>query len=118
MTLEKAKQFTEAWLKAWNEHDINLILDHYSDNIEFHSPLIKALNFNNSGVIKSKEELKNYFSIGLNAYPNLQFKLHNVYAGVDTLVIAYTSVNDRLSSEVFHLNESNKAIKVFCNYTS
>ncbi|MBL7936242.1 MAG: nuclear transport factor 2 family protein [Bacteroidia bacterium] len=117
MTQEIAHQFANDWLHAWNSHDINLIMEHYSEKIEFHSPLVSLLKFNDTGIITSKEELKKYFSIGLNNYPNLNFKLQNVFVGVDTLVIYYSSINNRLSAEVFQLNESNQAVKVYCNYS-
>lgn len=118
MTEEIAKQFAHHWLNAWNNHDLNLIMEHYSDEIEFYSPLIASLKFNATGIITSKEALKKYFGLGLSAYPNLNFKLHNIFIGIDTFIIHYTSINNRLSAEVFQLNEFNKAIKVHCNYTS
>ena len=113
---EKAEQFAEEWIKAWNNHDLNTILSHYSDQIEFYSPFIPLLKFNETGVITNKADLKRYFEIGLNAYPDLQFTLHNFFTGIDTVVLYYTSVNGRLAAEVFQLNEEGKAIKVFCNY--
>ena len=118
MTQETAKQFANEWVNAWNNHDINLIMEHYSEKIEFHSPLIALLKYNDTSIITSKEDLKNYFSIGLSTYPNLKFTLHNVFVGINTLVIYYSSINNRIAAEVFKLNESNKAIKVFCNYSS
>jgi len=113
---EKAEQFAEEWIKAWNNHDLNTILSHYSDQIEFYSPFIPLLKFNETGVITNKADLKRYFEIGLNAYPDLQFTLHKFFTGIDTVVLYYTSVNGRLAAEVFQLNEEGKAIKVFCNY--
>ena len=118
ITNEKAEQFAEEWIKAWNQHDLNAILSHYSDQIEFYSPFIPLLKFNETGVITNKADLKRYFEIGLNAYSDLQFTLHNFFTGIDTVVLYYTSVNGRLAAEVFQLNEEGKAIKVFCNYSS
>lgn len=115
-TDEKAKNFAEEWIKAWNDHNLDAILSHYSDQIEFYSPFIPLLKFNETGLITSKTELKRYFEIGLNAYPDLHFKLHNFFTGIDTVVLYYTSVNGRLAAEVFQLNEEGKAVKVFCNY--
>ncbi len=117
MTEEQAKKFTEQWIHSWNSHDLNAILEHYSDNIEFYSPMIALLKFNEKGLITNKKELREYFQIGLNAYPNLQFQLHNFFTGVTTLVIYYTSVNGRMATEVFEMNDEGKANRVFCNYT-
>lgn len=118
ITEETAKEFAQLWLNAWNSHDINSILEHYDNNVEFYSPLISLLNFNKDGVIRNKTDLKTYFEIGLNAYPDLHFQFHHCFVGVDSFVIYYTSVNGRLAAEVFELNENNKAKRVLCNYTT
>lgn len=118
LTLDQAKDFALDWIHSWNSHDINSIMEHYSDTIAFHSPLILLLNFNASGVIKSKKDLMKYFKIGLDAYPDLRFKLHNVFTGVNTITVYYTSVNGRMAAEVFQLNSEGKAQKIFCNYSN
>ena len=35
-----ARRFAEEWIAAWNAHDLERILPHYSDDFEMHSPLI------------------------------------------------------------------------------
>lgn len=117
MTGEQAKQFAHHWIGAWNAHDIDSILVHYADRLEFYSPIILQLKFNQSGCITNKKDLESYFRIGLNAYPDLHFKLHNCFVGMNTIVLYYTSVNGKMSTEVFQLNENGKAEKVFCNYS-
>lgn len=112
-----ANHFAAAWIEAWNKHNINEILSHYADDVQFYSPFIKLLKFNETGVITNKTDLKKYFEIGLNAYPDLHFQFHHCFTGINTLVIYYTSVNGRLAAEVFELNEEGKAVKVFCNYS-
>lgn len=117
MTKELAEKFTYDWIASWNMHDLEEILSHYSEDIHFYSPFIQLLKFNETGLITSKDELKKYFEIGLNAYPELRFELHHYFVGVSTVVIYYTSVNGRLAAEVFELNEHGKATKVYCNYS-
>lgn len=114
----EAKEFALDWIHSWNSHNLKEIMKHYDDSVEFHSPFILLLNFNETGIITSKKELESYFKIGLDTYPELTFKLHNVFTGIDTVTIYYTSVNNRKAAEVFHLNSNGKASKVFCNYSS
>ena len=55
------------WINAWNSKDTDVILSLYSDNIEFSSPKIKKLFSDyKTNIIKDKDNLKRYFSIGLN----------------------------------------------------
>lgn len=117
ITTEHAKQFAEEWIHSWNSHSIDAIMQHYAENIEFHSPFIPLLKFNDTGMICDKQQLKDYFAVGLRSYPDLRFTLHNVFAGINTVVIYYTSVNGRMAAEVFELNANGKAVKVYCNYS-
>ncbi|AXY73670.1 nuclear transport factor 2 family protein [Paraflavitalea soli] len=109
--------FATEWINAWNSHQIDNILQHYADDIAFYSPMIRLLKFNEEGVIRSKDDLKKYFEIGLNAFPELHFTLHNHFTGINSVVIYYTSVNNKKVAEVFELDAHGKAIKVTCNYT-
>lgn len=117
ITQEQALRFAQDWLSAFNAHDLDAILDHYAEDVEFYSPFIPLLKFNESGCIRSKPALRHYFQLGLQAYPLLHFTLHHVFVGIDSLVIYYTSVNGRLASEMFRLDESGQAQQVFCHYT-
>ncbi len=116
MNLEIANNFAEKWINSWNSHNLDDIISHYSENIEFYSPLIPLLGFNETGIINNKGDLKKYFEIGLKNYPDLFFDFHNVFSGINTIVIYYTSVNGRKASEVFELDEKGNAKKVYCNY--
>ena len=117
MNSRLAKRFAEEWINSWNNQDLGQILDHYADDLEFHSPFILLLNFNKTGVITNKEDLKRYFLIGLNSYPDLHFQFHNYFVGIETFVVHYTSINGRMAAELFQLNRNGKAIKVHCNYS-
>lgn len=117
MNNETARHFASQWIESWNRHDLESILSHYEEELEFYSPFIRMLNFNDSGVITKKAELRSYFEIGLKSYPELYFVFHSYFTGINTVVIYYTSVNGRKAAEVFELNEDGKAVKVYCNYT-
>lgn len=118
ITENDASKFVHEWIESFNAHNIHSILEHYADEIEFYSPFIPLLNFNDEGVLSGKTELKKYFEAGLNAYPDLHFKLHNYFIGINTVVIYYTSVNGRFAAETFQLNQEGKAVRVFCNYNN
>lgn len=114
---ETAKHFAVQWINAWNSHSIENILEHYDEEIEFYSPLIPLLKFNDEGVIRNKSDLKKYFEIGLKAYPDLNFKFHHCFVGINSVVLHYTSVNGRIAAEVFEFNGKGKVSRVLCNYS-
>ncbi|WP_460961728.1 nuclear transport factor 2 family protein [Spirosoma litoris] len=95
---EQALRFADEWIGAFNAHDLVAILAHYADELEFYSPFVPLLKFNETGCITNKGDLEHYFGIGLGTYLDLHFSLHRVFVGINSLVIEYTSVNGQLAS--------------------
>jgi len=107
----------DQWLEAWNQHDLTAILTHYAESIEFTSPLIVKLLGNASGTIRGKAALRDYFQLGLTAYPDLRFEPINLLMGVDSLVLYYRSVNNQFSAEFMHLTADGLIDRVFAHYS-
>jgi hypothetical protein len=116
VTEQKAEQIAREWIEAWNHHDLDAIIAHYTNNIEFTSPFIVKLLGNTSGTIKGKEALRSYFEKGLTAYPDLKFNLIQVLTGVNSLTIYYRSVKKMLAAEVMVLNSKGEITKVMAHY--
>jgi ketosteroid isomerase-like protein len=95
-----AEQFTEQWLAAWNGHDIDAILSHFTDDVVFSSPLARQIVENSDGYVRGKDELRAYWTQGLARNGDLHFTLGGVYVGVDTLVINYRNQANRRVNEV------------------
>ena len=111
-----ATNFAKDWIAAWNSHDIEKIMHHYADEIEFTSPLIVKLLNRSDGKVNGKDELRTYFLKGLETYPELHFTLYNAFAGVNSLVIYYKSVKNLIAAEVFILNKQGKVQHCYCHY--
>ncbi|MGA8289568.1 MAG: nuclear transport factor 2 family protein, partial [Acidobacteriaceae bacterium] len=76
-----------------------------------------ALLKNGTGIVQGKSALRDYFQLGLNAYPDLRFTLTDVLWGVETIVAYYGSnVRDSKTAEVMQFNPSGKVVRVFANY--
>lgn len=110
------QHFAQEWVAAWNNHDLEAILTHYDDEIVFYSPFIQKLNNDPSGAIRGKDELRKYFSKALEIYPDLHFELYHVLEGIDSVVLYYKSVGNRLSAEMMALNAAGKVITVRAHY--
>ena len=79
MTAESnAKQFADDWIADWNSHSLDAILSHYSPDVVLTSPVAARILNDPSGTVRGKAALKNYFKLGLEAYPNLHFDLQDV----------------------------------------
>jgi ketosteroid isomerase-like protein len=108
--------FANEWVAAWNSHDLDTIMEHYAEDIVFYSPFIKKVNDEVTGRITGKRALREYFSRALSVYTDLHFELYHVLEGVDSLVLYYKSVGNRLAAEMMVLNEDEKIIEVRAHY--
>jgi hypothetical protein len=116
MEAERAERFAQEWFEAWNAHDLERILIHYRDDVRYQSPMIPGITGESSGKLVGKPNLQSYFELALQAYPALVFQPISISIGLDSVVLHYRSVNNRIASEVFVLDESGLAREVLCHY--
>jgi hypothetical protein len=95
-----AQLFAAEWLEAWNAHDLDAILGHFSDDVTFTSPFAQRIVEDSDGVIRGIDELRAYWSEGLRRNPELHFEIEGLYVGVNTLVIQYRNHSGGLVNEV------------------
>ncbi|MGO9963948.1 MAG: nuclear transport factor 2 family protein [Acidimicrobiales bacterium] len=100
MNRSEAAEFVDAWVKAWNAHDLGVVLSHFCDDVVFSSPLAAQLVAGSDGVIRGKQALRQYWEEGLRRIPDLRFEIERVYVGVEVLVINYRNQNGGLVNEV------------------
>jgi ketosteroid isomerase-like protein len=108
-------EFANHWIEAWNSHDIDEILSHYTDDFEMSSPVIVGTMDEPSGKLKGKEIIRVYWAKALAKYPDLRFEKLHVLAGVNSVTIIYNGVRG-LSAEVFHFNNQVKVYAAYAHY--
>jgi hypothetical protein len=113
---DTAWKFAHEWLDAWNKHDVNLIMKHYDDAIEFCSPVVQKVLGDPKGVVRGIDNLRDYFSRQLQKFSTLHFQLLDVFASPQSIVLYYKINRGLLAAEVMILNPAMKAIKVYANY--
>jgi hypothetical protein len=110
-----AVDFATDWIASWNDHDLDRILAHYSDDFEMNSPYIITLINEPSGTLRGKEAVRSYWIKALNLLPNLHFELIETLAGVNSVTLFYKSVRGP-SIEVFHFNPDGKVARAYAHY--
>ncbi|OAI46512.1 hypothetical protein AYO45_01845 [Gammaproteobacteria bacterium SCGC AG-212-F23] len=116
MERDKAWQFAHEWLDAWNKHDINQIMKHYADSIEFCSPVVQKVLGDPQGVVYGIDKLRDYFSRQLQKFSTLHFQLLDIFTSPQSIVLYYKINRGLLAAEVMVLNADMKAVKVYANY--
>lgn len=111
-----ARSFAEEWIGAWNSRDLADIMQHYANDVDFYSPFIKRLGMNDEGFIHGRDVLETYFAKALNVYPDLHFELHETLTGADSVVLYYTSVNNKKAAELMQFDAAGKINLVKAHY--
>ena len=106
VTPQQASEFAHAWFEAWEARDLDAILLPFTDDVEFHSPLVERITGDPSGVIHDKVTLRQYFQAALDAYPKIDKEIYDVLVGVESIAVYYRSVNKMMSCEVFFIQKS------------
>jgi predicted ester cyclase len=118
MTRDDAWSLANHWVAAWNAHDLDLIMTHYEDAIELTSPVAAQLLSVAGGKVVGKANLRAYFQRGLEAYPELRFRLEDVLWGVNSVVLYYTNQKGTHTGEFMELSATGKVVRVVAHYSA
>jgi hypothetical protein len=117
LTETEAHEFALRWVLAWNSHDFDAIMSHYASNVVLTSPAAAKLLNDASRTVAGKQALRSYFKRGLEAYPNLTFKLLDVMWGLSSIVLYYVNQKGTKTAEFMELDEDHKVLRVVANYS-
>ncbi len=116
VTKDWAQRFAREWVEAWNSHDLDRVLSHYTDDFEMSSPFIVAFTGEPSGTLKGKAQVRAYWQTGLARVPDLKFELLDVFTCVNSVVLHYKSILGKMATEVFFLESDGRAYKALAHY--
>lgn len=115
VTPEFAERFAQHWVAAWNAHDLEKILSHYTPDFEMVSPYIVQITEQASGKLRGKAAVGAYWSMALDKMPHLHFDLISVLVGIDSVVINYHGARG-LASEVFYFDDAGLVVRACAHY--
>jgi ketosteroid isomerase-like protein len=92
--------FSQRWVRNWNAHDVEALLEDFHDDVIFTSPVAAKLLPETRGVVSGKAALRKYWTAAIERIPDLRFSVEGVYQGIDTIVITHRIQNDNLVNEV------------------
>ena len=98
------KAFANDWEAAWNSHDLDRILSHYSDDVVFRSR--KAIALVGTGEVIGKPALRTYWAAALAKQPDLSFSVQQVFEGRRMLVIIYINHKGVRAAETLRFNNA------------
>jgi SnoaL-like protein len=99
-----AVTFSKQWERAWNAHDVELVLAHFHKDVVFTSPVAAKLLPATAGIVLGKAALRDYWTQALQRVPNLRFVVEDVYRGIDTIAIVYRNQEDAVVCEILRFS--------------
>jgi ketosteroid isomerase-like protein len=113
MTSNEADAFATRWAEAWNDRDIEQVLTHFHDDVEFTSPT--ALAVMGIPTVRGKGALREYWTKALARLTSLRFSMDRVVwdATRRELAIIYTAAIDgksRRVSENLRFNDAGQVV--------
>ena len=112
-----AKEFAADWIAAWNSHNLDAILSHYSSDVILISPVATKILNDPAGTVRGKAALRHYFKLGLEAFPNLRFDLQDVMRGLSSVVLCYINQKGTKTAEFMEFGKNGKIVRVVANYS-
>ncbi len=111
-----ATHFAQAWLDAWNAHDLERVLSHYRDDFEMCSPVIVQLMGNAEGRLQGKAAVGAYWARALALFPQLKFTLICTLIGMDSITLHYVGANGKRVAEVFQFDAQGLVVRAHAHY--
>jgi hypothetical protein len=111
-----AERFANDWTGSWNNHDMDRILSHYSDDFEMSLPVIVQIAGEPSGTLQGQGAVGGYWTKALQMIPDLRFELVTTLVGVNTITLYYKGARGRLAAAVFHFDAKRKVSRAYAHY--
>ena len=91
-------------MDAWNAHDLDRILEHYADDVEYYSPFIAQMaepgGPGADGRLTGKAAVAGYFAAALERNPDLHFEPPtHVAVGAGSICFVYRSIKNLTAVE-------------------
>jgi len=116
MSQVDAEAFAAEWIAAWNSHDLERIVSHYTDDIVFLSPVAQQRVGN--GRVVGIASLRDYWGSGLKAQPNLHFELVKAHRGHECLTIYYRNHRAQVVAETVEFGPNGKVVRAYACYAN
>ena len=114
--MQGARARASDWVAAWNAHDLDRIMAHYSDDVTFEAPTIVRRWNKPDGRLVGKEELRKHFALGLQLSPQLKFIIEDIFLSPSGYAILYRRENGNRVVEAVTLSPEGLVTRVTVYY--
>jgi len=110
------REHADRWLEAWNDRDLDAILDLYAEEIDFASPAVAELGGPKEGRLSGQVELRAHFARGLERAPALAFTEEALLVGSGGYALVYRREDGARVVESVELDKKGRAVRARAFY--
>ena len=114
----RIRSHADAWLAAWNAHDLDAVMACYAEDVDFAAPTVITRWDRDDGRLRGRAELRRHFEFGLELAPALTFTEEALLAGPAGYALLYRRENGNRVLDVVELNSAGEAARVRAFYES
>lgn len=90
MTSDELISIATQWLKAFNDHDLESLLDLYHEDAQHYSPKLKVRQPETKGLIIGKAALRSWWRDSFDRLPSLRYTVNRLTPYEDRVFMEYT----------------------------
>ncbi len=87
--MDQLKSIAIQWFEAFNQHNIDKLLDLYHNDAEHYSPKLKIHQPETNGLIKGKRALRAWWQDAFERLPSLQYEVIKLTADHEQVFMEY-----------------------------
>lgn len=80
------------WLNAFNEHNLEALLDLYADDAQHFSPKLKIRQPETNGLIIGKDAMRTWWQDAFERLPDLVYREEQLTANINRVFMEYTRI--------------------------
>ncbi|MGE0567160.1 MAG: nuclear transport factor 2 family protein [Bacteroidia bacterium] len=94
MTAEDNKQIANKWFEAFNDHNLENLLELYDDDAQHYSPKLKIRQPETRGLIMGKSQLRDWWRDAFERLPSLKYEIIKLTSDESQVFMEYTRFVD------------------------
>ena len=110
------RSHADAWLAAWNAHELDAIMDCYADDVEFVASTVVERWGRADGRLRGRAELRRHFQMGLELAPSLHFTEEALLTCPTGYALVYHRENGNCVIDAVELDSLSSAVRIHAYY--
>jgi SnoaL-like domain len=112
----KLKKAALQWMEDLNQRNLEKLMQHYADGVEFYSPTVITRWQVSEGKLVGKAAVERHFRKAIEEVPGMRFEFSAILFGVESVIIFYKRETGVLAADLVFFDDTGKVKEVRAYY--